>query len=950
MRRVWAVMSRELRAYFDSIIAYVILLAFYSFTTWQTLSSLEAGSQASLRDFFDFLPVGFLFFIPAVAMRLWAEERRLGTIELLMTWPLKTWDIVLGKFFAGLTLIVVALLMTSSYAVYIMQFGEPDLGPLIGGYVAALLLGGAYLALGCFISSLTEHQIVAYVLSVFCAAAFFLVGHPNTLLSIPQTKEIFGEVWNLEPMIEFMEAIGFGSRFSSIGRGVLDLGDLSFYTAIIISFLYMNARAVAWQSVKGETSGSVVTIVLVLSFKSLSFLFAGFYGSSALFGIALAGFILHARVKTSAIGIRRLLDNTFAIILAFIIALQVSHLVDRANSRADLTEERIYSLTSHSLKLVGELEDPLEIRCYFSASLPQFLKQRRRKIEDTLSEFVTASNGRISIVYFDPDTDNIAKERAAREGIKAQKVNLLEGKDKRSVERFFGCVMEYQGQKEAFQFMPVPANLESDFSSALRKLMVPRDVTIGLVSSNTKVTPGYRSIYFGLSRRRLDISRLKMEGMEYGIEIPKNVNVLILIAPSKLSEREAYEVDQFVMRGGTLLLLADGVSMDSSLKLNPVVTGLENVLASYGFEIKKQVLRDNVEDNLFPINVDNGKVKKTGPNPFAIRFPKEHLNQEHPITKFLPQLGFSEASPVVVLNKNMKVTELIRSAPSTYSWARTGPMARVLMDSVERKTSRFPTPNPDRGEIHQPLVALAYEGPLTSFFQGQRPPKPKGANQESLKDSQRETLGKIEKGRIVIIGDAAFHEETRWKIQKRSDLVNVVNSGNKLIMNAIDWIVGDEDLIELRNRGLKDRRLIFPEDSNTNQRIFFVYFLTPLILCILGLLRWIYLFQRSKFLESQLRQIVQDNPVSWKTKDQPSAIKTEVSEVDENSVSIQGEVAPTVDEATDAMPPPEETASEETTPEDQSNEQTKSETSAQDKNQGGKNQSTKKKKRRRKKK
>ncbi|MDF1664105.1 MAG: Gldg family protein [Planctomycetota bacterium] len=946
MRRVWAVMSRELRAYFDSIIAYVILLAFYSFTTWFTLSSLEAGSQASLRDFFEFLPVGFLFFIPAVAMRLWAEERRLGTIELLMTWPLKTWDIVLGKFFAGLTLIVVALLMTSSYAVYIMQYGEPDLGPLIGGYVAALLLGGAYLALGCFISSLTEHQIVAYVLSVFCAAAFFLVGHPDTLASIPQTKELFGEVINLEPTIEFMEAIGFGSRFASIVRGVLDLGDLSFYTAIIISFLYMNVRAVAWQSVKGETSSSVVTTVLILSFVSLASLFAGVYVPAVLFGMALIGFIYYVRTKTSSVGVNRLLDNTLATILAFIIALQVSLVVDRVNKRADLTEDRVYSLTPYSLKLVGELEDPLEIRCYFSGSLPQALKLRRRKTEDTLSEFVTASKGQISIVYFDPDTDNLAKERAEREGIKAQKVNLLDGKDKRTVERFYGCVMEYQGQKEAFQFMPIASHFESDFSAALRKLMTPRDWNIGLLTSNEKVTSGYRSIFFGLNRRRIDVTRLRMEGLEYGNEIPKNVNVLLLIAPSKLTEREAYEVDQFVMRGGTLLLLADGVSFDSSFKLNPVVTGLENVLASYGFEIKKQVLRDNDENNVFPISVNDGKVEKAGPNPFAVRIPKENLDQEHPITKFLPQMGFGEASPVVVLNKNLKVTELIRSAPTTYSWARKGPMVRVLLNSVERKKTAVVSPNSDRGEIRQPLIALAYEGPLTSFFQGQRPPKPKGAKQESLKDSQRETLGTIEKGRIVIIGDASFHEESRWKIQKRSDLSNVVTSGQKLIMNSIDWIVGDEDLIELRNRGLKDRRLVFPKESNSNQRAFFVYLLTPLLLCLIGLARWIYLFQRSSFLESQLREIVRDNPVSWKPKDKPAQQKKEPDKPDkspddpgpsatpEKTEPVKGDIAPEPSESVPTKKAEVKAVSKEEIA----------------KNANDKNQSGKKKKRRRKKK
>lgn len=869
MRRVWAVMSRELRAYFDSIIAYVILLAFFSLTTWNTLESLDEGSQASLRPFFDFLPLGFLFFIPALAMRLWAEERRLGTIELLMTWPLRTWDVVLGKFLAGLTLIVVALLMTSSYAVYIMNYGEPDIGPLIGGYVAALLLGGAYLALGCFISSLTEHQIVAYVLSVFCAAAFFLVGHPDTLASMPQNKEIFGHVFDLEPTIEFMAAIGFGSRFSSIGRGVLDLGDLAFYVAIIVAFLYLNVRAVAWQSVKGETSSPVVTTVLILSFFSLASFFAGVYWLAIIAGIALLAFVLSIQSKMSTIGINRLLDNTVAAILAFIIALQLSLLVDRVNWRSDLTEEKAYSLSPLSLNIAKELEDPLEIRCYFSGSLPQVLNERRQQVEDTLSEFVTASNGQISILYFDPDADNIAKERATREGIQAQKVNIKGGKDSRSIERFFGCVLEYQGQKELFQFMPPPNQLESQFAAALRNLTTARQWTVGLLSSEKQLTTGYQSIYRALKQRRLNVTRLKIEGLKQGLEIPKNVNVLILMKPMKMTEREAYEIDQFVMRGGTLLLLADGVVFDSSFRVKPVVTGLENVLSSYGFEIPKQVIRDNDRSKLLVISVNDGKTKKSGPNPFAVQVKKSFLNDSHPVTKHLSQLSFNEASPVVVLDKKMKVTELVKSAPSTFSSARLGGMGRVLLNFIEGKEGTPASPNPSRGEIRQPLLAVAYEGPLTSFFQGRRPPKPSDSNQESLKDTRRETKGEIEKGRLIIVGDSAFYEQQRWNGYTGADLVSAVNSGGQLVLNSIDWIVNDEDLIELRNRGLKDRRMSFPKDSSENQRIAFVYLLTPFILCLLGIGRWFYLYQRGESLEAQLRRIIEAHPVSWEPRERP---------------------------------------------------------------------------------
>jgi ABC-2 type transport system permease protein len=895
VHRIWAVMSRELRAYFDSIIAYVILLAFFVVTTYITMSSLEEGGQASLRPFFDFLPAGFLFFIPAVAMRLWAEERRLGTIELLLTWPLKNWDIVLGKFLAGLVLIFVLLTMTTSYALYVTWYGNPDPGPLVGGYIAALLLGGAYLALGCFISSITEHQIVAYVVSVFLSAGFFLCGYPPILASIPPETVQFGTTINLQGFVSFLSSIGFGSRFGNVARGVIDFGDLAFYLAMITAFLYLNVRAVSWHSVKGENENGQVVGMIVLAGLSVLGLFSGLVGLAIVSAIALGAFYYYLKIRIERKGVNRLLDVSLAAALAFVVAIQFSALMDRVNFRKDLTEERAYSLSPITEKIAAELEDPLEIRCYFSESLPLVLKQRRQRTEDMLSEYATASKGRISIRFFDPDTDNSSKDRATREGVNAQMVNINYGAEKSSIKRFFGCVLEYQGRKEIFQFMPAPGGLESEISAAIRNLVTMRKTTIGLLSSQEKMSYSFRAVYEAMKQRRLPVQRLKIAGLKKGISIPSNIQVLVLIDPEKMSEREAYEIDQFVMRGGSLVLLANGVKVDSSLKAKPVVTGLETVLASYGFEIKKQILRDNDPKKLETISFNAQKQAKRGPNPFAIRITKETLNKNHPITRHLSQLSFNEASPIEVITKDLKFTELVRTSKTSFSSKRLGLLGRRLLDFVDKG----PTPRPlTQGEIQQPIVALAYEGILNSCFRGRRPPAPEGSLQESNADSRRETIGQQPKGRIIIFADSNFIELPKWGAYGSAGQ-RAVQSGGAMVLNSVDWIVSDEDLIELRNRGLKDRRLRYPKDVSESRKTAFVYFLGPILLLCLGGFRWFFLGRRNSALSAEMRRLVDANPVTWNRREAPL-----MAPVKDSAHSPQKDPKSPKDEKTASQDPP----------------------------------------------
>ena len=232
MRTIAALTGKEFRSYFHSPIAYIYLVVFIAFTSWFYFRGFFVMNTATMRGFFSLMPWTFLFLIPAVTMRLWAEEKKLGTMEVLMTWPVREHEAVLGKYFAGLGLLLVSLLLTLPLTATVFLVGGPDPGPVVTGYLGLVLMGGAYLAIGLFASSLTENQIVAFIFGVIMTFALFIVGEDFIIVAAPG--------W-LAPILSFL---GLGAHFSSIGRGVIDSRDVIYYLSVIFFFLYLNVRRI----------------------------------------------------------------------------------------------------------------------------------------------------------------------------------------------------------------------------------------------------------------------------------------------------------------------------------------------------------------------------------------------------------------------------------------------------------------------------------------------------------------------------------------------------------------------------------------------------------------------------------------------------------------------------------------------------------------------------------
>jgi ABC-2 type transport system permease protein len=233
MRGFLSVYQREVKSYFSTPVAYVFLVIFLFLSAFLTFQNgFFDTRQATLRAFFSNMPILFLFFVPAIAMRLWAEERRSNSIELLFTLPITTPQAVIGKFAAAWTVLAIALALTFPMVFTVSYLGDPDWGPIVTGYFGSLLMAGTYLAIGGFFSAVTRNQVIAFILSVVACGVFLSAGSP--------TATDFVARFLSSGLAEAVELLSFQSRFESIQRGVLELRDLAFFILLAAGWLWAN--------------------------------------------------------------------------------------------------------------------------------------------------------------------------------------------------------------------------------------------------------------------------------------------------------------------------------------------------------------------------------------------------------------------------------------------------------------------------------------------------------------------------------------------------------------------------------------------------------------------------------------------------------------------------------------------------------------------------------------
>lgn len=436
MKQIFSIARKELAGYFGSPLALIFLAAFVGITLfiffW--VETFFARGVADVRPLFKWMPLLLIFLVAALTMRQWSEEQRSGTLEVLLTLPVRSVQLVLGKFLAVMIMVVVALALTLPLPITASLLGNLDWGPVIGGYLAALLLAAAYAGLGLFVSSLTDNQIVALITTAILGGLLYLVGSNNV-------TDFFGE-----NVAGLLRGLGTGSRFESIQRGVIDLRDLVYYLSLTGVFLMLNTYTVE----RKRWSRGAAT--------------ASYRNSYSLFSGLVVANLLLVNVWVGQLTVLR----------------------------ADLTQQREYSLSSTTKDLLANLQEPLLVRAYISEKSHPLLNPLRPAIEDLLREYAIAGGDRVTAEVIDPITDpELEAEANQSYGIQPTPLQVAGRYESSVINAYFDVLVRYGDQDITLNFrdlINVQPNRDGSFDVQLR------NPEYDLTSAIKKVVYGFQSV------------------------------------------------------------------------------------------------------------------------------------------------------------------------------------------------------------------------------------------------------------------------------------------------------------------------------------------------------------------------------------------------------------------------------------------------------------------------
>ncbi len=396
MNKILRVAAKEFASFFSSPVAYIFMGVFLaaSLFIFFWVETFFAVNITEVRALFDWMPILLIFLTSAITMRLWAEEKRAGTLEFLLTAPVSPTVLVLGKFVGCLGLIIVSLVLTLPLALTVSLMGDLDWGPVWGGYIAAIFLGAAYIAIGLFVSVKSENQIISLIVSVLVCALFFLLGS-NILSDLVGTKGA-----------EILALLGSGSRFDAITRGVIDLRDLYYYLTIAGVFLCFNVYGLEkerWAGNPGNNKHRLWQYATLL----------------------IAGNLVAGNFWLAPLG----------------------------NLRMDMTEGNIYSISDTTRNYLKQLKEPLLIRGYFSEQTHPLLAPLVPRLKDLLEEYAVAGGAAVNVEFIDPlEHPELEQEAGQKYGIRPVPFQTASKYQSAVTNSYFDLLISYGDQYETLGF------------------------------------------------------------------------------------------------------------------------------------------------------------------------------------------------------------------------------------------------------------------------------------------------------------------------------------------------------------------------------------------------------------------------------------------------------------------------------------------------------------------
>ncbi|MCM8535138.1 MAG: Gldg family protein [Lentisphaeraceae bacterium] len=813
LNKIKAIAKREFFAYFNSALAYVFLCAFlisgsifvFKFADWFTVD------EASLRAFFNFHPYLYLFFIPALGMRVWAEEDKEGTLELLLTMPISAWHAVTGKFIAGWLFIGFSLILTFPLIFTVAYFGDPDWGRLFSGYVGSFLAGGMCFALTSLTSAFTRNQVISYLFGFSVLLVMTIIGMPQ--LSVADMLQ----GWVPQNLIDTLVFFSIQPHFEGLERGVFDIRDGFYFISFVIY--------------------GIISSITILRFRKAA----------------------HKNNTTfSAIGI----------IIFSLILLLANFVFRNANFRIDLTADGLYTLTDSTKKVMKKYEAPVTVRYYFSKSdenLSVTKKAFGMRVEDLLKEYAALSDDRVVLKLIDPAPGTIEEKGAALDGIEPSM-------NRDGSKSFLGLSLSYRDSVKTIPMLSMEQEdkLEYHLTNLFRHLKRADLPKIGILTDypiveqqanpmagNYKEQPAWRIL--DELRQDYEIRQVGDHHVEWGFDpkTGKNILDLVIVYQFKpITEAVRFAMDQYLMRGGRVLILTDsiplvGTEADKSFRNQksrlPYPTNTLGITEAWRISFKADQL---IYDEANETKTANGS------NKFILTLDSEDLNQSSSIVKdvnnaIIPYAGYFiyEAKPGV------KVEPLINTSSSAKALSVLKLRDKKVLE--ELKPSGKPLP-----------IAIKVSGKLPSFYKG-RPLKVNGLFKEPQAESE-----------VILVGDMDWLKDdyTFTTVKKLAKTERVRISDNlEMFLNMVDDLIADGSMIDVRMRRETKRELETMKDIRVGFRESYQEEITKLQNRYRELDKKIKLFHRK-----------QENQITLKNKEREelNSASEEFKEIDERLAEI----------------------------------------------------------------
>lgn len=806
MKNVLTIFGRELRAYFNSAIAYIFIIVFLLITVGLFMTQFFIVSNADMRWLFSLLPVVLAIVLPAVTMRLWSEDRSRNTLELLLTFPVKTSELVAGKYLASLVFYCIALLATVPVPVMIGILGNPDPGSILGQYCGALFMGGFYLAIGLFVSGFCKDQIVAFIISMMACFTFFLVGAEFTVASIEGWVPGLGEL--------LRSTFGMIGHYASFERGVIDTRDILYFIIGAAIFLVLNGL---W--LESRLRPKAATFFAVTSLVGLAIFAVGNY-----------------LISDTPIG------------------------------RFDLTEGRIYTVSPETGSILRGLEAPVTVKVFLSPpdKMPGGMKTLERDLRDKLDEFRIASSGKFVYKVFHKEAAEAVEaeeeelERSIEDkGIQPFQVQSIEA-DEVGVKLIYAALtIAYKDKPEEIVPRILPESLpglEYIIVSKIYKMAMDETPLVAVMAPYTEqmIDPQMRQLlqYLGQDEMRkyrqdayeLIPSLLEYEGYAHRRirlteqePIPEGTDTLVILEPTKLNDRQRFEINRFLVGGGSVFLAVqkyeylyeiagtEGVSVEAIDKK----PGINELIGAWGVTVSDNVLMDMQND---VINVSSGSVMGLFPVSSPIKLPmqitviNEEMNQNVPITARLGSLMYLWGSALTIDRARMQ--EIGLTGDVLFTSSRDAWEVRFHAGSLTEADVKPPVP----GERQKFPLAVFIEGQFTDAFSGSEvPPWPRKKQEEAAQPEEPETASAIEKrpGKLILVGCAKMFNKELFQ-----------DGGHiGLFLNSIDTLTLSEELVTIRGKQPVDRAIRKVSSSQKAMWRMVTTFLVPALLVCLGWFR-----------------------------------------------------------------------------------------------------------------